>query len=142
VIAYIDASVLLRIVLRQPSPLENWDHLTLGVTSALLAVECQRGIDQLWHRGELTEDDVAEKRVLIKTFVTRLDVHPIDEHVLEIASQSLPTPLATLDAIHLSTALLYRAAHRDEGRVYFATHDRALARAAHAMHFDVIGVTV
>lgn len=141
-IAYIDASVLIRIVVRQPSPLEDWDNLIAGVSSALLSLECHRAVDQLWHRGELVEDEVAEKHDLIDTFVKRLQIQPIDDVVLALAAKPLPTPLATLDSIHLATALLYRAAHRDEGRIYFATHDVALARAAHAMHFDVIGVTL
>lgn len=141
-IAYIDSSVLLRIVLRQPSPLEEWDDLTIGVSSELIAVECYRAIDQIWHRGELTEEEVADKRAIVGTFVTRLDIHKIEARVLDLGSRPLPTPLATLDAIHLSTAMLYRAAHRDDGPILFATHDVALARAAKAMHFDVIGVTV
>jgi predicted nucleic acid-binding protein len=141
VIAYIDASVLMRIVLRQPSPLEDWDDLTVGISSALVSVECHRAIDQLWHRGELNEDEVSEKRGLVATFVKRLVIRTISPRVLEIASQPLPTLLATLDSIHLSTAILYRAKHRDDGRIYFATHDVALARAARAMHFDVIGTS-
>ena len=141
-IAYIDSSVLLRIVLRQPSPLEDWDNLTRGVASELIAAECYRAIDQLWHRGNLIQDDVTEKREIVGTFVKRLNLRKIDERVLDLTSQPLPTPLATLDSIHLSTAMLYRAAHRDDGRIYFATHDVALARAAKAMYFDVIGVTV
>lgn len=141
-IAYVDASVLIRIVLRQRSPLEDWDDLTVGVSSTLLSVECHRAIDQLWHRGELDENDVAEKRELIDTFLTRLQLQPVDDVVFALASKPLPTPLATLDAIHLATALLYRAAHREQGQIYFATHDHALARAARAMHFDVIGVAV
>lgn len=132
----------MRIVLRQPSPLEEWDSLTTGVSSTLITVECLRAIDQLWHRGELSQDEVTEKRMLVMTFVSRLDIRPLDNGVLVLASQPLPTPLATLDSIHLSTALFYRGAHRDDGRIYFATHDVALARAARAMHFDVIGVTV
>lgn len=141
-IAYIDSSVLLRIVLRQPSPLEDWDNLTLGVSSRLIAAECYRAIDQLWHRGNLTQDDVTEKREIIGTFAKRLDLRELDEHVLDLTSQPLPTPLATLDSIHLSTAMIYRATHRDDGKIYFATHDVALAVAAKAMHFHVIGVTV
>lgn len=107
-----------------------------------MAVECYRAIDQLWHRGELTEADVTDKRAIVGMFVTRLDIRKIETGVLDLSSQPLPTPLATLDSIHLSTAMLYRAAHRDDGPIYFATHDVALARAATAMHFDVIGVTV
>lgn len=85
---------------------------------------------------------MTEKREIVAMFVKRLDLREIDERVLDLTSQPLPTSLATLDSIHLSTAMIYRAAHRNDGRILFATHDVALARAAKAMHFDVIGVTV
>lgn len=73
-IAYIDSSVLMRIVLRSPNQLAEWDDLRTGISSALLEVECLRSVDQLWHRGELTADEISEKRDLIRTFVSRLDM--------------------------------------------------------------------
>jgi predicted nucleic acid-binding protein len=73
----------------------------------------------------------------------RLDLLELDERVLAIASRPLPTPLGTLDALHLATAIVYREEQsRGERPIFFATHDIALADAARAMHFDVIGVTV
>ena len=140
-IAYIDASVLMRIVLGQPSTLPEWDDLELGVSSALLTVEAFRTLDRLWHRNELTETDLVEKRSRLTTFLPRLDIRPLDERVLERAAQPLPTSLATLDAIHLATAILYRASQPDDERpIFFATHDDQLARAARALNFDVLGV--
>lgn len=58
--------------------------------------------------------------------------------ILGAASQPLPTVLGTLDAIHLATAVLWRES-RDPDLV-IATHDRALALAARASGFRVIGV--
>ena len=142
-IAYIDSSALVRIILRQPSPLEDWNSLKYGVSSALLLVECNRTFDQLWHRGELTEADVLEKRALLLDFLPRLDIRPIDARVLDVASQPFPTPLATLDALHLATAILYRATQPpDEQPLVFATHDRQLAVAAQAFDFRVVGTSV
>jgi hypothetical protein len=57
--------------------------------------------------------------------------------VLERASQPLPTSLGTLDAIHLATALLWRDRLPEE--LVMATHDRALATAARACGFLVLG---
>jgi predicted nucleic acid-binding protein len=143
VIAYIDTSVLLRVVLKQDLPLKEWDDLEGGISSSLLAVEGYRTFDQLWHRDELTDSELAEKRILFTTFLPHLEIQPLDERVLELAAQPLPTSLATLDALHLATAMLYRAGQPpDERPIYFATHDVALAVAAKAMHFHVIGVTV
>lgn len=139
-IAYIDSSVLMRILLKAPHALAEWSELTGGVTSELLRVECLRAIDQLQHRGELSTNEVTDKLPRLLKFISYLDVQPLDWRVLDLAAQPLPTNLATLDAIHLATAMLYRAAQPpDERPILFATHDLQLAKAARAMHFEVIG---
>ena len=46
-IAYVDSSVLLRVVLRQRDALKEWRRLTQGVASALVEVECLRTLDRL-----------------------------------------------------------------------------------------------
>ena len=58
--------------------------------------------------------------------------------VLRRAAQPLPTPLGTPDAIHLSTALLWREVRGEE--LVMATHDQMLAIAARASGLPVIGV--
>ena len=54
------------------------------------------------------------------------------------ASDPLPVPLGTLDAIHLATALAWRE-RLDEGLIV-ATHDAALGLAARSYGFDVVGL--
>ena len=141
-IAYIDSSVLMRVVLREPDALAEWGALAHGVTSVITKIESHRAIDRLWHHEQLSEDDVAEKRLILSAFLPRFDIRDLDAAVIEIASKPLPVPLRTLDAIHLATAMLYRRMQPpDERPIVFATHDVALARAAAAMHFEVIGVS-
>lgn len=140
-IAYIDSSVLIRILLKHPNALREWSDVIIGVASTLLSVECCRALDQLRHRGEIDGAEVDDKRHTLTTFLTRLETLPLNSRVLEIASRPLPTSLATLDAIHLATALVYRESQpADERPVVFATHDRALAKAASALKFDVLGL--
>jgi predicted nucleic acid-binding protein len=80
------------------------------------------------------------KTIKLQTFMARLDLRPLQDAAFKIASQPFPTPLGTLDALHLATAMLYRATHQSgEHPIIFATHDVELARAARAMRFDVIG---
>jgi predicted nucleic acid-binding protein len=52
---YVDTSVLLRVVLRQPGELAEWGSIETPVSSALIETEAARGIDQARHRGELDE---------------------------------------------------------------------------------------
>jgi hypothetical protein len=56
--------------------------------------------------------------------------------VLDRAAEPFPTGLASLDAIHLSSALLAR--EQIEG-LPLATHDHELATAARAVGFEVHG---
>jgi predicted nucleic acid-binding protein len=142
VIAYLDTSVVLRVILEQAAPLPEWDELYAGVSSTLLRVECQRSLDRAWHHGSIAEETIALKGAAAEVLIRRLQLVDLDEQVLAVAGRPLPVPLGTLDAIHLATAIVFRNAQpTDERPIVFATHDIALARAARAMHFDVIGVT-
>lgn len=132
-IAYLDTSVILRIVLREENPLAEWDQLITGITSSLTKVESARSLNRLAFRETLDADGISEKRQEAADILQRLDLIPMDEQILGTASAPWPFILGTLDAIHLASALHLRASGP-------ATHDRALAAAARAVQFDVIGV--
>ncbi len=65
-----------------------------------------------------------------------LETVEITRVVLARAAQPLPTPLGTLDAIHLVSAMAWR---EQSETLLFATHDLALSAAARASGFEVIG---
>lgn len=136
-IAYVDSSVLLRLVLSEPSPLREWSEVHQGVTSALAEVEVLRTLDRLRFSAS-TRDALAlaKRREVAFRLLEGLETIEITRGVLARASQPLPTPLGTLDAIHLVSAMGWREQY--EGLV-FATHDAALAAAARASGFEVIG---
>lgn len=111
-----------------------------GVSSALAGVECHRTLDRLSQQGVLDPRTLRIKRSETNVILKRIELIPISDAILDVASDPLPAPLGTLDAIHLASALAFRTMQRaDERPIAFATHDRVLARAARAMHFDVIG---
>jgi predicted nucleic acid-binding protein len=140
--AYLDASVLTRIILNEPSALAEWSSLDAGVASALARVECYRALERLWRQHQLTDEELEFKRLRLDTLLRNLELIPIEDAVLNLASQPFATWVASLDAIHLSTAMIYRRRQpEDERPIVFATHDRQLAKAAAAMQFDVIGAT-
>jgi predicted nucleic acid-binding protein len=143
VIAYLDSSVILRIVLDEAGQLAEWSELTVGVSSALLSVECHRSLDRLWQQGRLSQEVLANKTADVHVIMHRLELAPLDDSILETASRPFPTALGTLDALHLATAIRFRATQPpDERPILFATHDVQLARAARAMRFDVLGAAV
>jgi predicted nucleic acid-binding protein len=130
VIAYIDASVLLRFALGQSNALPQSGQIQHGVSSALITAESLRTLDALRIRANLPDSELASRRGAILQLLASLEIIEIDATVLNRAAQPLPTALGTLDAIHLATALLWR--ERMQTDPVMATHDRALAIAAQA----------
>jgi predicted nucleic acid-binding protein len=137
-IAYFDASVVLRLVLGEPHQLREWKRVESGVASALTEVECLRTLDRLSRQGVLSTDQLAERRTAVYRLMEAVEVVDVGRPVLRRASEPFPTPLGTLDAIHLATALAWRDA-RNEALV-LATHDKVLGTAAQAMGLQVVGV--
>lgn len=136
-IAYLDSSVLLRIVLGQPDQLAEWPAIQRGIGSSVVEVECLRTLDRFRLERGLADEELAIRREAVFRLLRSMYlVHP-SPSVLDRASQPLPTTLGTLDAIHLATALLWR--DRVPGELVMATHDRALATAARACGFLILG---
>ena len=138
-IAYVDASVLLRVALRQPDALPEWRQIQQGVSSGLVMTESLRTLDRLRLRAKLTDAEVASRRATILRLIASLELVEIDTVVLDRAAQPMPTELGTLDAIHLATALLWREMTRVA--LVMATHDGALALGAQAHGLPIVGVT-
>ncbi len=136
-IAYLDSSVLLRKVLRQPGSLREWAAVSTGVASALAETECLRTLDRLRLRVGLSDKDLARRRQTVYRLLESVEVVEVTGPVLARAAQPLPTELGTLDAIHLATALLWR--EHSGGDIVMATHDVALATAARACGLTVVG---
>jgi predicted nucleic acid-binding protein len=134
--AYVDASVVLRIVLGEPGRLSTWPLIEQAVSSELVRVECLRTIDRARVRLRLADHAVARHRSDVLTLLGRMVLVRIDGAILERAAEPFPTVLGSLDAIHLSSALLVR--DQIEG-MRLATHDAKLATAAMAMGFAVDG---
>ncbi len=138
-IAYLDSSVILRVLLRQPDALREWSRVELGVASVLVQVECLRTLDRLRLRARLSDEVIARRREAVFRIMEYAEIVDITEAVLDRASQPFATELGTLDAIHLATALLWRETTGQN--LVMATHDRALARAARSMGLKVAGIS-
>jgi predicted nucleic acid-binding protein len=136
-IAYLDSSVILRVVLNQPARLAELDRVLLGVTSQLAQVECLRTLDRLSVMGQLRVEHAAAAREAVYALLKEMEIVQISGAVLRRASNPMPAPLGTLDAIHLASAEVWREEQQKEPVI--ATHDRALALAARASGFEVIG---
>lgn len=137
-IAYVDASVLLRLALGQKGSLREWSRIERGVSSALVMVESLRTLDRLRVRVRLPDAEIAERRAKTLELIASLEIVDVDSVVLDRAAQPMPTELGTLDAIHLATALLWKEMTGED--LTMATHDAALAMGAEAHGLQVVGV--
>ena len=136
-IAYLDTSALLRLVLGEPGALEDLRSSEALVSSELLAVESLRTIDRLRLHGALSADEAASRRAIVADWLEAVDLVLLQRPILARASEPLPTPLGTLDALHLATALVWR--DRIRQTLVMATHDSGLALAARSFGLEVLG---
>ena len=136
VIAYVDTSVLLRIVLGEPRAFD-WGRIDRAIASELIRAEALRVVDRARVAHRLDDRVVADRRAAILASIEGLELVPLDATVLDRAGDPFPTSLNTLDALHLATALALREQVAD---LVLATHDEALALAARSMGMPVVGV--
>jgi predicted nucleic acid-binding protein len=137
VIAYVDTSALLRIVLQEPGRVEDLQTYDQLISSELVAVESPRTIDRLRQVGSITTEEAVRRREVVSRWLEAIDLVLLRPAVLSRAADPLPVPLGTLDAIHLATAVIWRERH-DVSPVVI-THDASLALAARAFGFEVRG---
>jgi len=134
---YLDASVALRKLQREAGSLASWGRWERAYSSELLRVEVLRSIDRNRLKGALTDDDVAKLVGKAHAIFDAIEMVGLSPSVLGRASQPFLTPLGTLDALHLATAL--RLVESDAMELTFLTHDTELATAARSMNFTVKG---
>jgi predicted nucleic acid-binding protein len=137
VIVYLDTSALLRLVLGEPGALEELLSAQAMVSSELLAVESLRTIDRLRLQGSMSAEEAASRRATATEWLEAVDLVLLRRSILARASEPFPTPLGTLDALHLATALVWQ--DRTSQALVMATHDRDLALASRSFGVDVLG---
>jgi predicted nucleic acid-binding protein len=133
---YIDASVLLRLVLGERGALREWRRSERLISSELTRLECLRTIDRSRLRDRLSDEVVAERRAEVLETLESFELLPVDRLVLERAAAQFPGAIGSLDAIHLASAEFVREEVPD---LVLATHDRELALVARAVGFAVVG---
>ena len=85
----------------------------------------------------MTDRQLSSRREAIYRLLEETEIVEPTRPILARASLPLPTPIGTLDAIHLATAMLWRES--SDADLMFATHDAALGIAARASGFRVVG---
>jgi len=127
--AYVDSSVVVRRTLNQPGALRDV-QLSYAVASELVVVEILRTLDRMRPAGGVPVTELARLRGVAETALAELNLIPLGPAILKRAGGAFPTPLGSLDSLHLSTALLWFEVTGNP--LTFLTHDRQLAAAARA----------
>lgn len=133
---YLDSSAILAHLYAEPGAIPAADLLP-GATSTLTRVECLRSLDRNRLAGNLSDSSLLEKRDALYRTLRSLRILELDGPILDAAAAPASVPIRTLDAIHLATALRWRA--EGDPALAFATHDRRLAAAARAYGLRVVG---
>ena len=135
---YIDTSVILRILFREPNPVELWGKWEKAFSSNLWRVEALRNVDRLRLSGDLSDEEVADLVREIRIVHETLTIYPLTDRILQRASETFPTIVGTLDSIHLATALALREVEPID---LVLNHDSQLGTAARSVGFTVVGVS-
>jgi predicted nucleic acid-binding protein len=135
---YLDSSVLLRKLFREPSPLAAWSSIERAYASRLILVEVGRVIDRARLAGRIDDEAVAALHEEAARLLRSVDLVSLGDELLARAAQPMPTVLASLDALHLVTALEVKEELAPD--LVMLTHDDQLARAARASGLTVLGV--
>lgn len=136
-IVYVDTSVILRVVLRQPGKLSGFGDWKRAYCSELLGVEARRVLDRIRLEGALDDAGLAAAHQQIARAERAFGVVRVTPAVLRRAALPMPTVMKTLDAIHLATALILSERQRLD--LVFATHDAQQALAARTLGFECAG---
>jgi predicted nucleic acid-binding protein len=136
---YLDTSVVLRKLFNEPGQISAWGKWQRAYASRIWLTEALRTVDRIRLEGRIADRDVAQLREELGIINDALYVIPVNEEILSRAGEAFPTTLGTLDAVHLASALMVRAA---TGLDRFLTHDRRLGLAAKSLGFSVEGVQV
>ena len=134
-ICYLDTSVLLQYLLKGDQGYKKVLDFEHVVSSELLIVECNRVIDRCNLVGELTNEQLPNIREGLNRIVDGISLLRLNQSVKRRACEPFPTVISTLDAIHVSTALLWQEI---EGPVTIFSYDRQMNTCAEALNMHIL----
>lgn len=128
---------MVSLVFRDHHRIPDFSHFKKLISSRLIMTECFRTLHRLLADKSITESTfIVKGREFRKAFL-EINLVEVSGPILERAMQAFPTHVKTLDAIHLSSALLWREIQNEE--LIFLTHDEKLGRAAELLGFETLG---
>lgn len=133
---YVDSSVVLRYLLQGDKGLSRVKEFKETVSSELLYIECSRVLQRYRLEGLVSDKQLEEVYTHFQEIYDAFTIIEMSRPVKKRSADSFPTILGTLDAIHLSTAVLW--AEQDREPLVLFTFDEQMKICAHAMGMHTI----
>jgi len=137
--AYLDSSVLLRIMLNEPGIKLDLTSYSKIFSSRLLRTECFRVINRLFLEKRIDEAMCASVQQRLRFSLQGIALVDLNDNLLQQAEGTFPLPIGTLDALHLATALTLRN-NKKFSSLVLLTHDDQLGRCGQTMGLTVLGL--
>lgn len=136
---FVDSSVILRLILGEKAFYADLEKADQVYISEILKVECYRNIDRLrLTEAQWNDQQTALRLNILQDILVKTEEIPLNKKILQRASESFPTAIKTLDAIHLASAIQLREHLKKP--FLFITHDRQQSIAAMACGFETAGI--
>lgn len=135
--AFLDTSIVLRHILGEPHSYPGIEKFKKLFASELVRVEALRAIDRLRIRNAWPEEEVATRVRLLTAVGSVIHMIALQPPILHRASEPFSTIVGTLDALHISTALLTELQVGEP--MLFLTHDRRQGLAAEVAGMETKG---
>jgi hypothetical protein len=129
---YIDSSVVLRHILSGNKSLGEVSGSDSAGSSDLLSIECHRVLQRERMAAHLDDRQYAASLDVLDGILDTLHLIELGQAVKRRAAGSFPTVIGTLDAIHLSSALLWQESDPGEELIIFS-FDRQLLLCARTL---------
>lgn len=136
-ICYLDSSVVLRNIFNTDNAYREFGSFSKIGSSELLVIECNRVIDRYRLENILNDSQVASAKDFLKTLIEGIYIVEISESIKARAADTFPTIIGTLDAVHISTAIVWQEYENNE-EMMILSHDRQMNICAKALGYHII----
>jgi len=133
-VAYLDSSLVLRHILLGETTIEHALACGSIVSSELMEIECRRVIHRARLQGELDDEGMVTATLRLEKLLRGISLIELSSTVKKRAMEAFPVTIRTLDALHLSSALVFAEQSYGEKPLLFS-HDTGMNRCAIALGF-------
>lgn len=135
-VAYLDSSVLLRYILLGDSGIKQVFECDMVVSSELLEIECRRVLHRYRLQNNIDDSGLVEALKRLETVLEGVSIILLSQKVKKRSADAFPVMIKTLDALHLSSAIIFQNSRPAES-LYIFSYDIGMNRCARALGFPV-----